>query len=118
MVMTPGEIRDATLKELRATRQSMHQLEWDMALDGEPVAVQREAAIARLNVGKAIIALQNAQLAEIRDDLVENEDELSAGIAALAKKRDNLKKVKETLDVVDEVLSVLRQVLNFAKLAA
>jgi hypothetical protein len=116
--MTPGEIRDSTLKELRATRHSMHQLEWDMALDAEPVNVQKEAAIARLNVGKAIIALQNAQLAEIRDGLIENEAALSAGIASLAKKRDNLKKVKETLDVVDKVLSVLRQVLNFAKLAA
>jgi hypothetical protein len=113
---TPGEIRDETLRELRATRTAMHALEWDMALDEEPPSVQKRAAIARLNVGKAIIALENAQLAEIRDKLRENEAALSEGIASLAEKRNNLKKIRDTLVVIDKTLGALLKVLRFAKL--
>jgi hypothetical protein len=113
---TPAEIRNETLKELRATRSSMHALEWDMALDEEPVPVQKKAAIARLNIGKAIIAMENAELTEIRDALKANEAGILDGIAALAEKRDNLRKIRETLVAVDKVLSALLKVLQFAKL--
>ena len=113
---TPGEIRDQTLKELRATRSTMQSLAWDLALDGKPEDVQRTAALERLNVGKAILALGNAQLIEIRDALKENEAALLEGIASLAKKKVNLKKIDDTLEVLSTVLNTLAKVLQFARI--
>jgi len=113
---TPGEIRNETLRELRAMRSTMHALEWDLALDGQPEAVQIKAALERLNVGKAILALENAALVEIRDALKENETALLQGIASLADKKGNLKKIKDTLTVLDKVLTTLAKVLEFARI--
>lgn len=113
---TPGEIRNETLRELRAMRVTMHALEWDMALDGQPEAVQKKAALERLNVGKAILALENTQLAEIRDGLKQNEAALLAGISSLSDKKGNLKKIKDTLVILDKVLTTLAKVLEFARL--
>ena len=113
---TPGEIRNETLRELRALRSTMHALEWDLALDAQPEALQRKAALERLNVGKAILALENVQLVEIRDALKENETALLEGISSLADKKGNLKKIKDTLVILDKVLTTLAKVLEFARL--
>ena len=71
--MSPGNIRKEILKQLRQTRNEMMTAAWIDAAREQPDEVRREAAFKRANIMDAIRELQNAELAEIRDKLVENE---------------------------------------------
>lgn len=115
---TPAELRDAALKELRATRKAMLSTEWELALEGQSADAQKAAGVAQLNVGKAIRALENTALFEFRDKLAENENALTAGIADLKAARETLTKVKKALQAIDKVLGVLLRVVQFAALSA
>lgn len=111
---TPGELRSQTLRELRAARKNMASAVFQMALRKEPPKVQRDAALKQLATQQAILALENAELAEIRDDLVANEAELLKGIAALGKAREKLTKVAKVLDALGAALATVTKIAKFA----
>ena len=70
--------------------------------------------IALLDTERAILALGNEELAEIRDVLLENETELLEGIAELGKARKRLSQVAKVLDAVGGVLTTVAKVAKFA----
>jgi hypothetical protein len=111
---TPSELRSQTLRELRAARKDMASVIFQMSLRKEPMEVQRDAALKQLATQQAILTLENAELSEIRDQLVANETELAKGIAALGKARAKLTKVAKVLDALGSVLTTAAKIAKFA----
>lgn len=111
--MTPGKIRKETLKELRATRKSMTSAAWLLSIQKQPIEVRRDAALKLLDVEQAILALGNATLSDIRDQLVENEVELLKGRQRLEKARVRLTRVKGVLKAVGDFLAVVGKAVKF-----
>ena len=111
---TPGDLQNMTLRQLRAVREDMMSAEWDLSMSAETAAVKTAAAKKLVNVERAILALENADLAAIRDQLVANEGDLLAGTEALARARQNLAKVQEVLEAVGILISIAARVAKFA----
>lgn len=110
---TPAEIRKRTLQELRATRKDMASAKFLLSLRGQPPKVKTSAAIKALQVELAILELENAALAEIRDKLIRNEVALKTGVRKLAKARRTLTKVKGMLSAVGKLLTTVAKIVNF-----
>jgi len=110
---TPAESRKATLKELRDTRRDMSIAKWLLAVQAQPKAVRRKAAVRRLDVEQAILALGNTQLAEIRDKLIANEQALRRGRDDLEKARKKLTQVTTVLSKIDKLLEAVGKVVKF-----
>ena len=53
--LAPFEIRDGTLRELRATRAAMMSAPWIIALRGQSADVRREAALRLVDVQQALL---------------------------------------------------------------
>jgi hypothetical protein len=69
--MSPSELKKLTLKQLRAIRTASFELRWTLALEAASAAERTEAALLLVSVNHAIIALENAELAKIRDELID-----------------------------------------------
>ncbi len=111
--MNPGETKKEVLKELRQTRKDMMSAVWVDAIRKKAVDVRREAALKLADVKDAIHELQNAELAEIRDKLIENETDLLKGTERLSRARKNLTQVREVLDAAGALLETLVKVAKF-----
>ncbi len=109
----PGELKSMTLKELRAARKDMLSGPWRLAIKAQPAEVRRAAALRFLDVEQAILELENAALADIRDKLAANEAALIAGTKALAKARQNLAKVQAVLEALGTLLTVAAKIAKF-----
>ena len=100
------DIRSATLRDLRATRTAMLSATWVFKIEKSDTTAQEEAAAALFRVQLSIRKLEDAQLADIRDRLLENERDLEKGRAELATALEKLTKVKNVLTAVGAVLEV------------
>jgi hypothetical protein len=109
----PSELKDMTLKELRAARKAMLSGPWKVFIQKQPLEVRRDAAHKAVDIEQAILELENADLAAIRDKLVENENDLLAGVKALAKARQNLAKVQVVLEALGTLLAIAAKVAKF-----
>jgi hypothetical protein len=89
---TPGEVKRRTLTELRAMRNEMMSAKWKIALERQSIEVRQAAAQKMVEIEQAILMLQNAKLAAIRDDLIARQAELEAGASAFEKARQFLDK--------------------------
>jgi hypothetical protein len=85
-----------------------------MSLETLPLSKRTEAAFKLLDTERAILALCNEQLAEIRDDLLANEPELLKGIAELAKARKRLAQAAKVLDALGGLLTTVARIAKFA----
>jgi len=112
--MTPSEISSQTLEQLRETFLKMTSPEWDLALMGKPADVVNEAAQTLLLVQRARLRLENAQLADIRDKLVENEKELDEGRVQLNKSLERLDQIEDALNAITSVLDVVARIVPLA----
>lgn len=106
------DIRLATLRDLRATRTAMLSATWVFKIEKSDAAAQKEAAAALFRVQLTIRKLEDAQLADIRDRLLENERDLEKRRAELATALQNLAKVKNLLTKVGAVLTVIGKVVD------
>lgn len=102
--MSASEIRKETLKQLRAARTGMMSAEWMFALEKAEPETQVQAAKQLLRVHHAIQKLENAELADIRDKLLENEAALARGADQLESALENLVQVKAVLKAVAGLL--------------
>ncbi len=114
--MSPGNTKKEILKQLRQTRNEMMSAAWIDAVREQSVEIRREAALKRADIMDAIHQLQNAELAEIRDKLIENESELLKGTAKLGQALENLEKVKKVLDTASKLLGIVARVVKFVAL--
>ena len=112
--MTPDELKARTLDELHALRKDMNSTEWRTALDGAAPDDRRKAAEALLDVQETILALENAQLAAIRDKLIANETALADGIVRLARARERLGQAREVIEAVGGLVSTVVKVVKIA----
>lgn len=110
--MTASEISNATLEQLRETFLKMTSAEWDLALMGKPEDVATEAAKALLLVQRARLRLENAELAGIRDKLVENERGLDEGRVHLNKALERLDQIEGALNAIGSFLNVVARVVS------
>lgn len=111
--MSPGNIKNETLKNLRQTRKEMMSAPWLDAINPKPVEIRREAALKLFDINNAIHELQNANLNQIRNNLIANEANLLAGTANLGQALSNLNQVKEVLNTTDKFLNVVAKVVKF-----
>lgn len=65
-----------------------------------------------MNVANAILKLENAALADIRDQLKANETEIAKGIAGLEKATADIKKVAKVLKAIDAALGVILKIVD------
>ncbi len=111
--MAPGEIRKATLRELRQAFVKMTSPEWDLALIGKPKEVEDQAAKMLLAVHRARLRLENTELAQIRDKLLANEEALERGRQDVRKALKRLKEIEAVLGAVSSFLGVIGRVVAF-----
>ena len=103
----PSEIRKQTVRQLRQIFLKMTSPEWDLALVGKPDEVVSDAAKALLQVQRTRLRLGNAELAEIRDTLIENEEALEEGRQQVSQALQNLHHIKTVLKAVSSFLHVV-----------
>jgi ribosomal protein L20 len=113
--MTPTEIRKATLDQLRSTREDMMSTRWMLKLRAAAQQEKDDHARMLVNVQHAILELENKKLAEIRDQLVANEQAISDGIDALKESLKKIEKIEKTIKAIGQFLQILGRV---AKLVA
>lgn len=110
--MTPAEIRDATISQLRAARTEMLSADWMLSLEDKDKQTQTDAAKQFMRVQHAIQRLENEELAKIKDDLVKNEKDLAKGRDRLGKALKNLSRVEDVLNAVNSLLGVVSKVVK------
>jgi len=110
--MAPYELKNLTVRELGKTRNAMASpgYLWELAkLSPEK---QRESALLQNQVQLAHLKMRTAELAQIRDKLISNEAELTAGIEAVEKVLLQLTRVEEILAAVTSFVNVVGKVVD------
>ena len=110
--MAPFEIRDTTLRTLRATRKALMSEKWMLALEGQDDAARVQAALHLLRVNHAALTMENARLATMRDALIANETELISGTASLKGALEDLTKVAPILEMITGVLRSVGKIVT------
>ncbi len=109
--MNPSDLESLTLKQLRATRKAMFSAQWMIALQGADASTRSDAAHQMLAVNHAIVVLENKQLTEIRDQLIANETDLTAGAQSLSKALTRLTQVKNVLTAISGFLGIVGRIV-------
>jgi hypothetical protein len=110
--MAPSALRKKTLSGLRRAFAAMMTPEWDLALDDRTDEEVTEAARALLAVQRARLRLGNAKLSEIRDQLIADEEALTAGIDALAEALEDLQDVQRVLEATAALLAAVGRIVD------
>ena len=110
--MTDSDISNETLDQLRETFLKMVSPEWDLALMGKPQDVVNKAAMTLLLVQRGRLRLENAELAGIRDKLVQNEEDLDKGRVQLNKALERLDQVEGVLNAAASFLDIIGRVVS------
>jgi hypothetical protein len=114
-MMTPTEIRRATLEQLRATREDLLSTRWMSKLKTATQPEKDAHARTLVSVQHALLELENKKLAEIRDALVANEQAISDGIDDLKEALKKIEKIEKAIKAIGQFLQILGKV---AKLVA
>lgn len=109
---TPSELKIECLKTLRAAQKQLNSAGWILALEKQPEEVRHEAALQLLDVQARKLRLENEELSEIRDRLLENEADLTAGQAKVVAALKQLRQVAKVLESVRGFLGTLAKVLT------
>ena len=109
--MEPSETLSETLKQVQQVFLKMTSPEWELALEGRPAEEVAQANKELLRVQKARLQLGNAQLAEIRDKLIANEQALEQGRRQVSEALGNLQKVETALGAVSSFLGVVERIV-------
>ena len=110
--MSPSAIKSMTLSQLRATRTAMFSAQWMLTLEDADPASRTSAAQQMLAVNHAIVTLENEQLANIRDKLVANEADLTAGSQSLSAALEDLSKANTVISAVTKFLGTVGKVVT------
>ena len=110
----PFEIREDIRRMLGTVRNAMNKPRFVLALDRQPAATQQRMARLLLAVMKARLRVTNAQLTDLRDDLVANEARLAEGRKTLERSLRNLSKTKEILDATAAFLQIIGRLAALA----
>ena len=110
--MTAAEIRKASLRQLLDTRKQMMSTLWMEEIKTASEADRLAAARLLLQVQHAILEMQNAKLADIRDKLVANEKALGDGIDSLKKSLKTVENIRVAIQAVGQFLQIVGRVVK------
>jgi len=108
----PGEIKREVLRQLSRARTAMMELDFLLELEKRPVNERREAALQLTETQLAYLKMRQAELRNIRKDLLENEIEIKQRLTALDKAMVDLQKIEAITGAVAGLLRSLQRVLN------
>jgi len=86
--------------------------EWLAGVKDLPEADRTAAATALLDVCLAIRRLENARVADIRRELIENEKELERGLRDLGRAGEKLHRIKTYLKAATALAATVGKVVN------
>jgi hypothetical protein len=110
--LTPEETRAETVKQLQETFLAMTSPEWDLALEGKPPGVRERAAKILLSTQEARLRLENAELAHIRDKLLENEKALEVGRQEVTRALERVQEIEAVLRAVSSFLGIVGRIVT------
>ncbi len=110
--LTATELKRKTLRQLRASRAAMLDLDYLLALGELPEDEQKMAAWQLAQVQLAYLQLRQAKLSEIGGRLRENAAALTQGIAALERQLEDRRKVRAVVAGVAEFLRIVGRVVG------
>lgn len=110
--MNPSDIKSMTLKQLRAARKAMFSAQWMIALEFASAEDRANAAQQMLAVNHAIVTLENGQLDSIRQQLINNESDLTAGAQTLSGALTDLGKVTAVLGAISGFVGIVGRVVS------
>ncbi|HEY7690488.1 MAG TPA: hypothetical protein VH835_17435 [Dongiaceae bacterium] len=110
--MTAAEIRAATLQQLLLTREKMMSTRWMLKLRTATSEQKQASAMTLLQVQDAILKLQNAKLADLRDKLTANEQALGEGITSLKSSLRTIESIKVAVLAVGQFLQIVGRVVR------
>lgn len=109
--MEPSEIQQETVASLQETVVRMNSLEFDTALGQQPPDLALRARKERQRVQYARLALENAQLAAIRDQLLAHDAPLAQGRQQVAAALQNLQRVEDVVNTVASFVDIVGRVV-------
>lgn len=110
--MAPFKLKRDALRQLNRTFEAMMSDDWDDAVVAESAAVQSKAGRRLMEVMRARRQLRNSILDDIRDALLENEEDLLAGQANLDASLQDLAQVERVLTSVTGFLKTIGRVVT------
>jgi hypothetical protein len=110
--MDPAETQRETVATLQDAIIQMTTPEFELALQSLAPEAALQARRERQRVQQARLALENAQLAAIRDRLVENDQALSEGRRRVQQALANLQAVQEVVAAVSACVEVVGRVVS------
>jgi hypothetical protein len=110
--MDSAQIYSQTLAQLSNTLITMTSPEWDDRLQQSSRDERQKAAILMIQTQHARLALGNAVLQDIANQLKENEEGLTAGINALSSTLNSLATVTQVLTTLAGFLSVVGRIVS------
>ena len=109
--MAASDLYSSVLSDLTDARSIMLSPAWQAELDKAPPAVRVDSGTALMHLQGAILALSNASLSDIAEDMRANEAELTAAISGLTQALKNITQVQGILNNVTKVLGVVAKVV-------
>lgn len=109
--MNPSDLYSTTLSALTQARNTMLSPAWQTALDAATAADRIAASQELLRVHQSILALSNAALSDIADQMAANEQGLTQATTALTAALKNITKVQNVLQAISGVVSVVAKIL-------
>ena len=109
--MDSAQIYSSTLEQLNKTLVRLTSPEWDAKVQGAPPEQRQDALAELLRVQHARLALANAALQDIADQLKTNEQNLLDGQKALQAALDKLATVEAVLKAISSLMSVVARIV-------
>jgi len=109
--MSPSDLKSMTLSQLRETRSALSKYEYLLEVEKLSPEKRAEAALVSDSVQMAFLKMRNAELAEIRDKLIQNEKELESGTKSVKIALEDLKKVENILSVVGSFVGIVGKII-------
>lgn len=110
--MSASSTKDLTLKQLRGVRRSMLSARWTLSLEKADENTRNRAAKQLLQVNHAILGLENAQLSELRTQLLDNEAALLQSMKMVDKAMSDLREVESVLGTITGFLGIVGKVVS------
>ena len=109
----PHQLRNEALSTLQQAITKLKSSECMVEVRKAPVEVQDQWAKTLLKLDEARDDLEKAELAQIRDQLKENENELAEGARSLNKALETLETIKQVLNIATTFINIVSKVVAF-----
>ncbi|GEM_PF-6961830 len=114
--MTPKSLRDKTYQALKSSLAMMNDPEWRRSVKAMSDAERANEARNKIKISDALTEFETSALGSLRDNLINNEEQLKAAIEDVNKARKELEGVAENLRALDTLLGILGGFISFVAL--